>query len=365
MNPMDQELMRRYIYQVVRRLPKEQRHEVGLELEELIGDMLDTGQSMEEVLTKLGDPKKFAKQYQDDKHYLIGPEYYDSYLWFLKIVLLCTAVAVLVVSIVKGIQEGAGLTDSNVVQAVVTSAIHGIGNGIVNLLSACVGAFGAITLLFYIMERNKIKFERKREEQWSVQNLGESHTDKEKGWTPDYLAPVPDKRAVISRGDSVVGIVFIVLFCVLLIFAPTVFSAIIKNGDVISVVLVFNLEQWHIILPVFILSLVVGLGDEIFRLIMGHYCKPVMLSNIICGSVQIVLSFVVLKVFPLWNPDFAVELKRQLGGQIGPSAESFIDKWNGDVASNVLFALIALITLAEIGTSIYKTLRYQGKQPAL
>ena len=163
---------------------------------------------------------------------------------------------------------------------------------------------------------------------------------------------------MIHKGDSLVGIVFIVLFCVLLIFAPHFFSAVFKNGEVISTVPVFNLEQWHVILPVFILSLAVGLGDEIFRLVAGRYCRPVMVSNIVCGVLQIVLSFVVLKVFPLWNPDFAAELKRQVGEQIGPSAEFFIERWDGNTASNVLFAFLVVITLVEIGTTVYKTLRY-------
>ena len=55
MNGRDQELINRYIYQVVRRLPRDQRGEVSLELQELIGDMLEAGASAEEVLSKLGE----------------------------------------------------------------------------------------------------------------------------------------------------------------------------------------------------------------------------------------------------------------------------------------------------------------------
>lgn len=358
MNPIDQELMERYIYQVVRRLPKAQRREVGLELQELIGDMMETESSMEAVLTRLGDPREFARQYQDDKHYLIGPEYFDTYLWLLKIVLICTAVPILAVSIVEGIREGMGLAESHLVQAAITAAIYGIGNGIANLIVSCAGVFGGITLMFAIMERKQVKLELKKETEWNVQNWGDNCTGRRRAWTPDFLAPVPDKKAVISRGDSIVGIIFIVIFCILLIFAPNFFSAIFKNGDVISTVPVFNLEQWHVILPVFVLSLAIGLGDEIFRLIVGHYCKPVMISNIVCGILQIALSFVVLKVFPFWNPDFAAELKAQIGEQIGPSATFFIEKWDAAMVSNILFAFVTVITIAEIGTTVYKTLRY-------
>ena len=106
MTSMDRELMERYIYQVVRRLPREQRREVSLELQELISDMADVAGSMEEALEKLGNPAEFAKKYQDDTHHLIGPEYYDTYLWFLKIVLLCTLIPIVDVSVIEGTRDG-------------------------------------------------------------------------------------------------------------------------------------------------------------------------------------------------------------------------------------------------------------------
>ena len=78
MTPNEKDYMDRYIYQVIRRLPKAQREEVRMELEELISDMYTDKGSMEEVLTELGDPAEFAKQYQSDQRYLIGPEYFDT-----------------------------------------------------------------------------------------------------------------------------------------------------------------------------------------------------------------------------------------------------------------------------------------------
>ena len=64
----DKELMGRYIYQVIRRLSRAQRDEVRMELEELISDMYADKGSMETVLTQLGDPAEFAKQYQKRKY---------------------------------------------------------------------------------------------------------------------------------------------------------------------------------------------------------------------------------------------------------------------------------------------------------
>ena len=67
-------------------------------------------------------------------------------------------------------------------------------------------------------------------------------------------------------------------------FAPHFFAAIFTEGEAITTVPVFNLEQWGIVLPVFVISLLIGLIDEILRLIIGVYCKLVMISNILCGG---------------------------------------------------------------------------------
>ena len=106
----EQELIERYIYQVTRRLPKDQRDDVALELGEMIGDMIEgKGSTAEKVLTELGDPARLAEQYQDVTHCLIGPEYYDTYLWFVKVVLLCSILPVLAAGVVDAVRlQGAG-----------------------------------------------------------------------------------------------------------------------------------------------------------------------------------------------------------------------------------------------------------------
>ena len=120
---------------------------------------------------------------------------------------------------------------------------------------------------------------------------------------------------------------------------------------------IFNLEQWGIVLPVFILSLLIGLADEILRLIVGVYCRLVMISNIVCGVLQIVLSIVVLKVLPIWNPNFALEIERVLCDNVD-TVSRFFTYWNADMVSNGLLIFIVAITVFEIGVTIYKTLRY-------
>ena len=357
MTSNEKDYMDRYIYQVIRRLPKTQRDEVRMELEELISDMYADKGSMDALLTELGDPAEFAKQYQNGQKYLIGPEYFETYLWFVKVVLICVAVPILAISLINAIGEMPAITSQNAAPVIIRAIVDGLITGITDALLSCISAFGAVTLTFAIMERKKIQFEMKKAEKWSEESLSAESKTSTSRWTPKFLERVPDKKAMISRGDSIVGIVFIVIFSVLLIFAPHFFAAVVTDGETVTTVPVFNLDQWRIILPVFVLSLLIGLVDEILRLVVGIYCKLVMISNIICGTIQILLSIVVLKVLPIWNPNFVLLLELALGDNANSGAK-FLTYWNADIVSNGLLAFIVIITLLEIGMTIYKTLRY-------
>ena len=73
MTDREKELVNRYVYEVTKRIPKEQRNEIEMELRELIEDMAE-GAPLEEVFVKLGDPAVFARKYREDKNYVISPE---------------------------------------------------------------------------------------------------------------------------------------------------------------------------------------------------------------------------------------------------------------------------------------------------
>lgn len=359
MTPRDQELMDRYIYQVVRRLLREQREEIALELQELISDMMEqenshgeNGASMETILTRLGSPAAFAGKYQDTGHYLIGPEYYDTYLWFLKIVMLCAAIPILVVSILEGVFELG--TDPQQIMRTVTDAFW---TAIVNSLVSCVGIFGSVTLIFAMIERLKIKIDKKNEAEWSVNELDDHFAAGGGAWSPKSLEPLPHKKGRISRGDSIAGIIFIIIFSILLIFAPHFFSARFSEGADVVVIPFFRLDQWGKVLPLLIFSLILCLADESVKLITGHYCRLVAISSIVTNVLQMIISFLLFKVYPFWNPDFATDLELHLDGRFGQSPE-FAVLWNSGTLSNLLLGLIFICSLAEMGNAIYKTVRY-------
>ena len=102
--------------------------------------------------------------------------------------------------------------------------------------------------------------------------------------------------------------------------------------------------------------------DEILRLIIGVYCKLVMISNILCGVIQIVLSAIVLKVLPIWNPNFVLEIEQALGANADSSA-NFFTYWNADILQNQFTSFLSFaISNARIDYIRAKIKRLQREQ---
>ena len=187
-------------------------------------------------------------------------------------------------------------------------------------------------------------------------DLEESPARRVPGFAPGVLPSVPSPKARISRGDCIVEIVFTVIFGVLLVFAPHFFSAVLPDGDTVTFIPLFNLEQWPVLLPFFVLSLFAGLVDDVVRLAVGVYGKAVLASSLICNGVSLALSVILLKALPFWNPNFAADLGARLSGD--EELLGLLAHWDGGLASNLLLAVILFVVLLDTGTVVYKTLRY-------
>lgn len=356
MTTKNQELMERYIYQVIRRLSKEQQDEVSMELHELISDMMEETNSVEEVLTKLGNPAEFAKKYSDDSHHLIGPKYYDTYFHFLSIVITCTIVPILIISIAEGVYKSINTIGTIYTGLIVNAVIFAVLNSLCSCILTAITVFGGVTLVFAIMERYNVKLEVKEEKEWSVSDLGDNFTAK-KRWSPKNLAPIPHVKAIIGKSDSILGISFGIIVCVILIFAPQVFSMVLNSNGTIKTIPVFNPDSWNIILPLFASSIIIGIIDDVIRLICGYYCRIVMISNIICGVLQIVLSIILLKALPFWNPDFITKFTSYLESFNIKAVNMFITFGDGMI-SNIILLFICIIVIIEMIVTIYRTIRY-------
>lgn len=340
-----------YIYEVSRRVPAELKEEIRMELHTLIDDMCaQEGLSVEEALQKLGNPAAFAERYRDTPAYLIGPEYYENYIWVMKLALIAIGISALVSGIVQGLMNVTNFTEFFIkfFTELFSTAIGG-----------AIGSFGIVTLIFAILERQKVRVSIKPEENWTIKDLT-AFSPKVNAWTPDVLPPVPDKRAVISRGDSIASIVFIILFAGVLLFAPQLFGAFHYENDQFTYVAnLFNLEEWDRLIPIFLFCLLAGLINEIIRLATGYYCKPVMYGSIICNVIQIAGDIILLKVLPLWNLDFHQQCQEAFGITRFSSGD-ILSYWGTDSFNNIVLLILVSISLFEMGITIYKTMRYSA-----
>lgn len=329
------EMIERYIYEVIKRVPQKQRKEIKLELAELIEDMKEEG-TTEEILMKLGNPAEFAKRYRDENNYVIGPDYYDDYVWIAKIGAFAVAISAIVSAVVRGLTEAEGLKDFIKVF---------IGEGIGVSVSGAVGFLGMLTIIFVLMERLKIKVDIK--------------PDKE--WTPSQLPAVPEKKAMLSRGESIVAIIFYMVLMGMFLFVPEIFGAFeTTDTGIKSISCVFNLEQWSSIVPFFVLILVIGMFDEIVKIIYGQYCKAVMYSSIVCNAISVVLFFILFKCMDVWNSSFADELLIQAGKK-EYSKGDMLRYWNTDRFDEFLLGFIVLASCLEIASYVYHTYKYGRK----
>jgi hypothetical protein len=215
-------LIERYVYDVVRRLPELSRTEVEKELKANIADMLPENPSQEAVektLASLGAPAKLAEQYRTKPRYLISPAVFDEYLTVLKLVIAILAVVLIVIKLFSDVLN----TPNNGNYGQLISAI--LGGVFESLFSAITTGFLWVTLGFALMDYFNVSKSRP----WSVKDLPE----------------IPPKEAIkISRVETVIGMVFSAFFLVLMIryqsffgwykSGPDGFSLPLFNSDAVS-----------------------------------------------------------------------------------------------------------------------------------
>lgn len=341
-------MIERYLYDVVRRLPENQRKDIEEELRTLIEDMLEERQegksreeSIKEVLTELGDPAKLAMKYRGEEAHLIGGEYYPLYCQILKLVLICVGVGVAISTVVHLVVQLP--LQSGVVDGVVDGFVDGF-LSLASLPGALLEAFGFVTLVFFIMERNQVKLQKR--EPWSLDNLTQ----------------IPHKKAVIPKSDSIVGVLVGVFIMVIFICLPECIGAWSKNADgELVAVSIFNLSIWSKALPFFIVSMSAGIVDDFVKLIIGCYNKTVMYVSIACSLISLAAMIILFKGYEIFNVNFVEELS-SITGETFSEKYDILTYWKTGIAgvalSNFFLVLIGAMILIDLAVTVYRTLRY-------
>lgn len=336
---MNNDLIERYVYAVIKRLPSKMREDVSVELKTLIDDMLTERckeivpeeKDIRVVLTELGDPRELADKYcQNEKNSLISGTYYSAYKLVLKIVLICVAFGITLAFIITYLSK---------LQFQQHSLLKELMRWLGMLFTGALGGFGMVTLVFVFFEKAKIKI-----------NDGLNLND---------LPPVPQKNEIIPKWESIAGIVFSIVFFSILLFAPSVFCIIVPAGIDMAPIEFFNIAAlrgtWYIIAVL----AAAGIVKEIYRLIDGRYNKRVMLTTLITDAVSAIFS-----IWWLWDVNIINLEFINYVSSIGSSQNGLV-KTIFPYFNYFLLGLILLALVIDMVTVIVKALKNERPSAVL
>lgn len=149
-SPSPDSLTERYIWAVVRALPRERRAEEERELRSLVEDTIeartatgqDTSAAERATLEELGDPVRLAGRLGNRPNYLVGPELYPDLVKLLRVILGATIPFVLLGMLIADTVEGRALGPT-------------IGQAIWTSFNAGVHIIFWTTLVFWVIERTR------------------------------------------------------------------------------------------------------------------------------------------------------------------------------------------------------------------
>lgn len=339
----NQELIDRYVYAVVKHLPRKQAEDIDRELHGLIEDMLTErcGERPAEqkdvlvILTELGTPQELAVQYSEDKEKcLIAQPWYNQYKLVLKWVLFAAFLGVTIAMVVSIVTDAVGGQASGL--GLCKELLQWIGT----IFSTSLTVVGAVTLMYAYLQRKGI------------------HLEENGGFSANLmdLPPVPKKQETVSKADGIATIVFSVLAMCICIFVPQILCGVFHIGDETEVISVFNGPVIRGIWYLFVGMMVCGVINGIFELLEGRYTMRLAIVTGICNLCSVILTALFVTTRDIINPAFLAKTGEVFAGE---------DAWLGEVffpnILNFFFLFIALAMLVDFGVVLFKALKYRRK----
>ncbi|MBE0682054.1 MAG: hypothetical protein IH589_09065 [Anaerolineales bacterium] len=187
-------LIDRYVTEVGRHLPLiKGRKDIENELRSTLEDMLEdraqkagraSDEAMEiELLKEYGAPQKVAETYNPNP-YLIGPRVFPFFVFILKIVFGAVTLGLTIATAIQIMSQSPMST---------MELFSMIGKSILNIISACIAAFGNIALVFALIER--------------FAPAADFKMDDKKEWDPASLLKEPEPEDV-KIWEPILAIVF-------------------------------------------------------------------------------------------------------------------------------------------------------------
>ena len=277
-------------------------------------------EKIDKVLRELGNPKELANRYREKERYLIGPNYFDKYIFVMKIVVLSIFVGI-------SIASGLGVVFS------IESIAEMIGSYISTLFSAILQGAAWVTGIFALLEYNEISVD----------------TGMEQGiWEPSQLPMLPEKKALISRGESVFSIIIITIFLQLFFFLPEIIGIYFKVGSELSFIQLFNLDEITVFKVIVFVIFTINILIELIKIIKGRWTIKVAIITSVLSVISAALFIYTISNMNILNSDIVQKIE-----QYTPiSFEKMI---------LLTIAVIIIVTIGESISSLYKGIKYGGE----
>jgi hypothetical protein len=340
-------LIDRYVYAVIRRLPAGQREPIEKELRTRIDHLLMEGQksqpapeerknespqeepdesAVRAVLEELGNPAVLARAYHMGHRYIIGPALYDTYFFVLKIVLGASLIGLLVANGIRLIAEPVDHTWT------------AFGLVLGSLYQGLLSAFAIVTLIFILVEyfgKEEIKKEIKIE------------VEKD-SWSLDDLPEIPSEKLRIKRGEPIAAVIFTLIFLVIINVFPQLIGFYQQSDDGLRV-FAFLGEGFLRLLPYINIALVLGLALEAIKIIYGRWTGFLIIGSVFQNIFSFVVSLRVIRDDQFINPEFVTAIDQFLAKAQSDS----VIAWQNPLIT-VLTALVVFGFIVEILTLAVK-----------
>lgn len=320
----------RYIYDVTRRLPKDIQEDVEKELKSNIYDMLPenpTEEDVDKVLHELGNPRKIANNYKEDKRYVISPLYYDDYIRVLKLVAIIVGVISLVIGAIDSI---IGVNEPTIIESIgyVFSRIIG------DFISSLVSVFFFVTLIFWAIDHHTTG---EKSEAWKLKDL------------PDLPS---SKTTRIPKTNAMIGLMFHTIFsAIFIIFLLKYVSVTGWYNDNVYITPFFNESVTDQFVVFFIISAIIGFIVYIVQLYVGEWKIKVAVCYTAKAIISLTLGLLFINHPDLISSQFFVNLSETMDVTV-----EYIKNGLRNILIWVTVIAIA-ITIIDLASIWFKTLK--------
>lgn len=340
-------LVERYVSEVVRRLPEDEREDVRSELTCNIYDMLPDEPSDDQIasiLSDLGSPALLANQYRHEQRYLISPALYTNYIRVLKWIIPLAGSVLMIFGLILGLPKTLDSTASDLGGFALSIITMGLIPGVVGALNALI----LTTAGFAIAERITSRSNGKEKLKWTVDQLPPA-IDEEKAKIP------------LSKGTKELVATAITWSLTILILLGTFLLSYISEFEDYNTLSMVAESFVLTAIPIYSIICLCGIVVSVLKIVKQRW-TPLVCAGVVVMDVVGVGLFIFLAMQPqVFSPHF-VDISRSEGWwDIAEFSLGNVDfaLTTGDLMIGFTLLVISIGALVEIILAIIRTVKAQ------